>query len=157
LTVVVLAMTAAVVWAAMLPAAAYAAALADRPAAQLFAFAVYGLGSAICHQLDARSFHLFGEQLPVCARCLGLYAGGAVAAISYAWLARSRKGRAGSAAALTRTARWLLPLAAVPMAASLIYEWSTGDVPSNLIRSATGIVLGVAVAHVILAAVDSTR
>jgi hypothetical protein len=40
LTVVVLAMTAAVVWAAMLPAAAYAAALADRPAAQLFAFAV---------------------------------------------------------------------------------------------------------------------
>jgi uncharacterized membrane protein len=139
----------------MLPAAAYAAALtADRQAAQLFAFAVYGVGSAICHQRDERSFHLFAEQLPVCARCTGVYAGAAVAAISYFWIARRRT--SGSAANLTSTARSLLAVAGMPMAASLVYEWTTGDVPSNAIRAATGIVVGGAVAYVILAAVDST-
>ena len=150
-------MALAVVWAAMLPAAAYAAALAtDRPAAQLLAFAVYGFGGAICHQRDERSFHLFAEQLPVCARCTGLYAGAAIAAISYVWLARGRRSGSASAAGLTSTARRLLPLAAGPLAASLLYEWTTGDVPSNVIRAGTGIVLGGAVAYVILAAIDST-
>jgi uncharacterized membrane protein len=147
---------AAVAWAAVLPAAAYAAALADGPAARVLAFAVYGFGSAICHQLGERSFHLFGEQLPVCARCTGLYAGGAAAAVAYTWLGRSRRAAAGSAEALTRTARWLLPLAAVPMAVSLVYEWATGDVPANVSRAGTGVVLGAAVAYVVLAAVDST-
>lgn len=157
---------AAVVWAAMLPAAAYAAALpADRSAAQVFAFAVYAFGSAICHQRDERSFHLFAEQLPVCARCTGLYAGAAIAAIWYVGLFRRRASGPGpsgvegppSGAAGTGTARLLLASAAVPMAASLVYEWTTGDVPSNVVRAGTGIVFGSAVANVILAAVDSTR
>ncbi len=157
---------AAVVWAAMLPAAAYAAALpADRSAAQVFAFAVYAFGSAICHQRDERSFHLFAEQLPVCARCTGLYAGAAIAAISYVGLFRRLKSGPGpsgvegppSRAAGTGTARLLLASAAVPMVASLVYEWTTGDVPSNMARAGTGIVFGGAVAYVILAAVDSTR
>jgi hypothetical protein len=154
---------AAVGWAAMLPAAAYAAALpADRSAAQVFAFAVYAFGSAICHQRDERSFHFFAEQLPVCARCTGLYAGAAIAAISYVGLFRrpeSGPGPSGppSRAAGTGTARLLLASAAVPIMASLVYEWTTGDVPSNMVRAGTGIVFGGAVAYVILAAVDSTR
>jgi uncharacterized membrane protein len=150
---------AAVVWAAMLPAAAYAAALpADRTAAQMFAFAVYAFGSAICHQRDERSFHLFAEQLPVCARCTGLYAGAAVSAISYVALCRRESDLGPSSQLLqTGTARVLLSAAAVPMAASLAYEWTTGEVPSNILRAGTGIVLGAAVAYVILAAIDSTR
>jgi uncharacterized membrane protein len=147
---------AAVIWAAMLPAAAYAAALPAEPwPAQLLALAVYGLGSAICHQRDERSFHLFAVQLPVCARCTGIYAGAALAALSYVW--RSRPPMVIAAESRTRTARRLLAVAALPMAASLVYEWTTGDVPSNLLRAGTGVVLGGAVAHVILAAVDSTR
>jgi uncharacterized membrane protein len=149
---------AAVVWAAMVPAAAYAAALpADQSAAQVFAFVVYAFGSAICHQRDERSFHLFAEQLPVCARCTGLYAGAAIAAIAYVGLFRSPVSGPPSRAVAAGTARVLLASAAVPMAASLVYEWTTGDVPSNLVRAGTGIVLGGAVAYVILAAVDSTR
>ena len=35
----------------------------------------YLLGSQICHQIAERSFHLAGAQLPVCARCTGIYAG----------------------------------------------------------------------------------
>jgi hypothetical protein len=34
-----------------------------------FAFA------AVCRQIPARSFEWFGRPLPVCARCLGVYAG----------------------------------------------------------------------------------
>lgn len=144
---------AAVLWAVALPAAAYAAALDSGPA-RLLTLAVYGLGGAICHQRDERSFHLFAEQLPVCARCTGLYAGAALAALWY--VSRPRLAPV-SAPGLTTAARRLLAVAALPLAASVVYEWTTGDVPSNLARAATGIVLGAAVAHVILAAVDSTR
>jgi hypothetical protein len=73
---------ASTVWALMLPLAAYAA---SRPHASPilygFATAVYGIGSVVCHQLSVRSFHLFAVQMPVCARCTGIYAGAAVASL----------------------------------------------------------------------------
>ena len=141
----------AVLWAAVLPGAAYLATLSSG-AAQLLAVAVYGLGSVICHQRADRSFHLFAEQLPVCARCTGLYAGAALSAVAYLWGVRRK-----IPSDLTPAARRLLTIAALPMAASIVYEWATGDVPTNLARAATGIILGAAVAYVILAAVDSTR
>jgi len=37
-----------------------------------FAYLVF---TPICHQIPSRSFHLFGEPLAVCARCLGIYFG----------------------------------------------------------------------------------
>jgi uncharacterized membrane protein len=146
---------AAVLWAAVLPAAAYAAA---RPGdtARLFAFAVYGFSGAICHQRAERTFHLLNVPLPVCARCTGLYAGAAVAAMAFVWLSR-RPGAPHPSIPSRSAARLLLVGAALPLAASLVYEWITGDVPSNVLRAGTGIVLGGAVAHLILAAVDSTR
>jgi hypothetical protein len=36
---------------------------------------VYVAGSLVCHQRPERSFHYHGAQLPVCSRCVGLYAG----------------------------------------------------------------------------------
>lgn len=33
------------------------------------------IGSAVCHQMAERSFILGGKQLPVCARCTGIYSG----------------------------------------------------------------------------------
>jgi uncharacterized membrane protein len=117
------------------------------------AVAVYGLGSAVCHQRADRSFHLFAEQLPVCARCTGLYAGAALTAFAHLLGVR----RVIPPAGLTSAARRLLTIAALPMAVSIVYEWATGDVPSNLARAATGVILGAAVASVILAAIDSTR
>lgn len=38
----------------------------------VFAYLVF---TPICHQIPSRSFHLFGEPLAVCARCLGIYFG----------------------------------------------------------------------------------
>lgn len=60
------------------------------PLAALIAFSVWftiappgflgkadSVGYAICHRIDERSFHVFGRQLPLCARCTGeFYAAG---------------------------------------------------------------------------------
>jgi len=35
----------------------------------------YLVGYAVCHQLSSHSFHLGGRQLPLCARCTGIYLG----------------------------------------------------------------------------------
>jgi uncharacterized membrane protein len=36
---------------------------------------LYLFFSPICHQIPERSFFVFGHQLPVCARCTGIYTG----------------------------------------------------------------------------------
>lgn len=36
------------------------------------------IGYAVCHQIDARSFHLGDHRLPLCARCSGMYLGAAI-------------------------------------------------------------------------------
>jgi uncharacterized membrane protein len=33
------------------------------------------LGYAVCHRIEERSFHVDGRQLPLCARCSGMYLG----------------------------------------------------------------------------------
>ncbi|MEN6436708.1 MAG: DUF2085 domain-containing protein [Anaerolineaceae bacterium] len=40
------------------------------------------VGYAVCHRIDTRSFHIDGRQVPMCARCTGMYLG-AFAAIVY--------------------------------------------------------------------------
>jgi uncharacterized membrane protein len=145
---------AAVGWAATLPAAAQAAAAREYSSLQAFAVAVYGFGSAICHQRVERSFHLAGEALPVCARCTGIYLGGALAAAVFVL---TRNARRGGASLAGRSAAWLLLLAALPGVLSLAYEWTSGHVPSNSIRAATGVVLGVGVGWLILQGIEDRR
>ena len=136
----------------MRPAAAYVAGRADggglMPAA---AAAVYAIGSVICHQQPERSFHLWAVALPVCARCIGIYAGGALVSLYIA----SGLGLTGFSRTSfsTTTARRALLLALIPAVASLLYEWTTGHTPSNTVRAATGIVLGGGVASVVLLAI----
>ena len=36
---------------------------------------LYQIASAICHQLPERSFFVYNQQLPLCARCAGIYLG----------------------------------------------------------------------------------
>ena len=40
-----------------------------------------GIGYAVCHRIDARSFHLHDRQLPLCARCTGEFNAAAIALI----------------------------------------------------------------------------
>src|SRR4051812_34262892 len=97
----------------MATAAAWVAVLVAAPFLPApIAAAVYLAGSFICHQRPERSFHLVGVQLPVCARCLGLYAGAAIGA-----LVALRTGR-------VRRPRPLVLLAVAPLVGSLVIEWS---------------------------------
>jgi uncharacterized membrane protein len=132
-----------VTWAACLPLTAYAASRTD--AASLvygFAVATYSIGHLICHQLPARSFHLWGASLPVCARCTGIYVGASLMALLYA----SRVGGQAQDSRANADARRVLLIALLPTAATLVFEWTTGVTPANWIRALAGIPLGVAVA-----------
>ena len=76
---------------------------------------VFPLGSFICHQRPERSFFINGQQLAVCARCMGLYAGSAIAApvalIVASALARDRARAFAIVAAAPTAITWLLEFA----------------------------------------------
>lgn len=44
---------------------------------------IYYFFSPVCHQQDARSFHIFGYKLAVCSRCISIYLGFLIAVILY--------------------------------------------------------------------------
>src|ERR1044072_3433249 len=101
------------------------------------ALLVYAAGSIVCHQRPDRSFHLWSAQMPVCARCSGIYAGGAIAAA--ALLIRTRADRAGlMSPILPGGGRRILAAAALPTVATLIVEW-TWLTPPNTVRALAGI------------------
>jgi len=112
------------------------------------AAALYAVGSLICHQLPDRSFHLGGFQLPVCARCLGIYAGAACGAIIGAVLSSTRGPSHVRLSA--KASRWLVALAALPTVISVALEalglWRT----TNEIRFTAGFPLGLASAFVVV-------
>ena len=145
---------ASVTWAVLLPIAPFAA---SQPAPARFwyglAFVVYGAGSFICHQLPARSFHSWSAQWPVCARCTGIYVGAAVTAVVAA--IRLKPIRLKPDPTSISRARMLLILAALPTAMTLVYEWTTGDMPSNAVRALAGAPLGAAIAFVVVGALQT--
>lgn len=154
-----------VVWVAILPLAALAASRPDGTSLEYaFALSAYALGHVICHQLPLRSFHLWGASLPVCARCTGIYAGAALAAMA-AMVRPNTSVRLtpdatdgitathgihtdGITYTAVRARQWLL-VALVPTAITLVYEWTTGVMPANWIRALAGLPLGAAVTWMI--------
>ena len=113
------------------------------------AAALYGAGALICHQLPERSFHLGGFQLPVCARCFGLYAGGAMGGLAAAGIGQRLRARP------VATNRWnwiVTAVAAVPTGATFVLEWGAGWPMSNTARAIAALWLGAAVAFVVVRA-----
>lgn len=104
---------------------------------------VYLVGAIVCHQIPERSFHLAGIQLPVCARCTGLYIGAAVGVAL--WSMRTARGLS------FRSARWALLVTAVPtlvtLATAALGWWD----PANALRAATAAPLGLAAGVVVAA------
>ena len=176
----------AATWALLLPLAPF---VASRSHASAFGTALvvaaYAVGSVVCHQLPERSFHLWIAQMPVCARCTGIYFGAAAMAIALggsrafgrrARLKGSRSTETGSRStkpqgapietraresrderlALRRRALLqILALAVAPTLATLAFEWTTGHTPANWIRFAAGVPMGVAVAWLLRAAAEN--
>jgi uncharacterized membrane protein len=140
---------AALTWAIALPLAAFAASRSEAPApVYAFALVVYGLARVVCHQLPERSFHLWSAPMPVCARCTGIYAGAALAALA---------GPARWIGGTTERVRTALALAAAPTAATFVFEWATGRMPPGWVRALTGALLGAVVARVVLSVSASGR
>lgn len=122
---------------------------------------LYAGGSIICHQLPERSFHIGGVQLPVCARCFGLYAGGALGSVAAAVAFR-----AGSVPARlqrdvqvlrrllhTRSGVWIATvIAALPTAVTVVVEWVIGWPVSNVVRASAAVPLGATAAFVVVGA-----
>src|SRR3954470_5681123 len=68
---------------------------------------VFPVGHFLCHQRPERTFFVHGQQMPVCARCTGLYLGAALAAplaLLFAVPMASARGRLVLAAAALPTA-----------------------------------------------------
>ena len=140
---------ASVVWTAVLPLATW---FASRPHASMpgyaFALTAYGIGSLICHQRPERSFWLWAAQMPVCARCVGIYVGAAVVGVAAAATGRGRQD-ALMAFRDNGRLRAIVVAAALPTAATLVFEWTTGHTPSNVVRAFAGLPLGCVVAWIV--------
>lgn len=136
---------ASLVWLMMIFAAPAAARRAAAGSPLAFAGStIYLAGSIICHQQARRSFHLDGIQLPVCARCTGIYAA-APFGLLCAWLFRRRAGsRRDAAHDPARWRTWLIA-AALPTAITVLFEWVSGTMVPGPVRAAAGVPIGFAV------------
>jgi uncharacterized membrane protein len=95
---------------------------------------LYSFYGKICHQLDARSFHLAGEKWGVCIRCAAIYLSFFCALLTIP-LWRSVKN-------LRVPPLWVLVLILSPMIADVVLN-DLGLFPSSMLsRTATGLILG---------------
>ncbi len=148
-----------VTWLAMLVTVPFAMAheIGGRPATVLSAGS-YLAGGLICHQRPARSFRLWGVQMPVCARCAGLYGGAALGAVvAGAWASGRRRAgqiqrdshRGPRGVERASTLRWVVVATAVPTGASVVMETLGIVEGSTVIRAVGAIPLGAAVTWVV--------
>ena len=138
----------AVAWASAIPVAAVV--LASLPAGgfpRLVASAIYVAGAVVCHQKPERSFSLAGQHLPVCARCTGIYVGAAMAVFALAGFAGGHRSAARRFDA--RRARQIGLAAVIPTLVTLAWEWISGTAPSNALRAAAGLPIGVVIAWIV--------
>ena len=99
---------------------------------------VYKFFSLICHQDPARSWHIFGETLPVCIRCASIY----FAFAASLWLG------------LKANVRWLR-ISVVMMICELVLARILID--AALLRSLTGILVGLSAAPFVKQGVEELR
>lgn len=111
---------------------------------------VYAAGSFICHQIPERSFHVGAFQMPVCARCFGLYGGGAAGSVVAALVAAPREGVLYGKMFRRWSRRTVLTaLAALPTFVTFILEWGLGIRIGNETRAVAALPLGFMVAFVV--------
>jgi len=124
------------------------------------------LGYAVCHRLDERSFHfLDGRELPLCARCSGMYLGAVVGLIFQAFFSRRKGGMPSK--------RIILPLLMLGLAFavdgtnSYIYLMKTVSpgrldflptlyIPNNILRLLTGSGAGLGIAIALFPSFNQT-
>ena len=140
---------AAATWFVALPLATFASSRPYPPTpVYLLSFGTYLVGSLLCHQRPERSFFIGGRQLPVCARCTGLYLGAALA-IPFAV--------AAVVAVSSRRNRRIFLVAALPTLITWTLEFA-GIVPfSNVVRFVCALPLGFVAAWMVFTTVADGR
>jgi len=123
-----------------------------------------GIGYAVCHRIDERSFHIFGRQLPLCARCTGEFNAAAISLLFMGFVSKKR-------AVLPRKS--ILALLVVFFLAfgidgsnSYLYLLKTATgrfenipniyIPNNTLRLLTGTGMGLAMAAVLFPVVNQS-
>jgi len=123
------------------------------------------VGYAVCHRIDERSFHVFGRQLPLCARCTGEFNAAALALIFQGFVSR-RRNKLPSRGILAVMVVFFLAFA-MDGSNSYLYllkQSSPGIldaipnlyVPNNTLRLFTGSGMGIALAAVLYPIVQQT-
>ena len=123
------------------------------------------IGYAVCHRIDERSFHVFGRQLPLCARCTGEFYAAGLTLLFLAIVSPRKSGMPG----------WKLgiPLVVFFLAFGidgsnsylyLIKQTNPGAlsnipniyIPNNVLRLFTGSGMGIALASILYPAFNQT-
>ena len=103
---------------------------------------LYAFFSPLCHQIEARSFHLFGAPLAVCGRCSAIYFGFLFGTIAHPL--------AGNLLHAGRQGRMFLILAIAPMLLDVMLEAAGLYESSNALRAATGGWFGILLPYVVI-------
>lgn len=98
----------------------------------------------MCHGMVERSLELFGVPMPICARCVGIYAGMLAGILAFAAIPLLRE----------RVMRVVAFVAVTPLAIDGLTQLSGLRESTNELRLATGIVAGCAFGLWILSAVE---
>ena len=100
----------------------------------LLSHALYAFYAPICHQLDVRSFHLFGASFAVCIRCSSIYFTFLLSLLALPLFRR--------VASLTYPSTKWVALAMVPMAVDVFLDVAGLHTSSALTREITGVLFG---------------
>ena len=133
-------------WAVWLAAAPALVASGGTGPALWAAALTYRAGAVVCHQRDARSFHVAGVRMPVCSRCTGLYAGAALGVLAaVGWIAARRRAAVRLRLPPIERLRWGMVGAAVPTALAWAAERLAGMAVPGGARALAAVPLGAAV------------
>ncbi|MBT3338374.1 MAG: DUF2085 domain-containing protein [Anaerolineae bacterium] len=123
------------------------------------------VGYAICHRIDARSFHIHDRQLPMCARDTGTFTSAAISMLYVAIIGRKRGGMPAKKIGVVLISLFLIwGFDGANSYLYLIKETYSGAlpqipnlyIPNNTLRLLTGSGMGMGMATVLHAAFNQT-
>jgi uncharacterized membrane protein len=123
------------------------------------------VGYAVCHRIDARSFHLGDRQLPLCARCTGEFYAAGIALLFQAFVS-GRRSKLPSRGMIAMLVLFFLAFG-IDGSNSYLYllkQSSPGRldqipnlyIPNNILRLFTGSGMGIALAAVLYPVINQT-
>jgi len=123
-----------------------------------------GIGYAVCHRIDERSFQIFGRQLPLCARCTGEFNAAAVSLLFMGFVSKKRAGLPRKSITVLLVVFFLA--FAIDGSNSYLYllKTTTGQlenipniyIPNNTLRLLTGTGMGLAMAAMLYPVVNQS-